>query len=204
MRTMGYVLAVVVVVTVGLSTAFAGVLKKGVYMSNHGYTITPPADWKVVDRSNHGIMKDEIPDALSKADVNTYDVLFYDPAVKTPGEGEPAVVFDNIMVLVIQPVAEADDTLAKTLAVGAKAELAKLFSKVELVKGGRAEHGGVGTMDLEWHVSSEEEAFDGYVLQSIFAGFERSLMVTCTIDAERYTERRAICENVLESIALNE
>ncbi len=204
MRIFAHLLVIAVVVTLGLSTAMAGSLEKGVYTSSHGYVIVPPAEWKVVDRSNIGVLKDQLPEALAAADASVYDVLFYDPAVKVPGEGDPAVIFDNIIILVVKPIPEADDTQAKALAAGAKVELSKLFSKVELVKSGKVERGDVGTMELEWHVTSEEDALDGYVLQSVFAGFERSLMVTCTIDAERYTERKAICEKTLESIKLNE
>lgn len=195
------------------SSADAGSTKDGVYLSNHGYQITPPMKWTAVDSSNRGLYSEALPPALLKADTKAYDVLFFDEELPPAGDG-PAELQDNIIVMVIPSKATASDDstilfkesselFAKSVAAAMKPHLEKLFSTVESKSALPAKHGAIDTIDLLWGVAGDDGSNEGFVLQTVIPGPEYTLLVTCTLGKARYEERKDVCAAAVDSVKLN-
>ncbi|OIP36299.1 MAG: hypothetical protein AUK47_15280 [Deltaproteobacteria bacterium CG2_30_63_29] len=203
----------VVVAVLASSPARAGSTKDGVYLSNHGYQITPPLSWTAVDGSNRGLYSETLPPSLLKADTKAYDVLFFDAELPPAGDG-PAELQDSLMVMVIPSKGKAGDdasvifkesteAFAKGIVAAMKPHLEKLFSNVESKSAVAGKHGAIDTIDLLWGVAGEGGSNEGFILQTIIPGPEYTLLVTCSLGKARYEERKDACVAAVDSVKLN-
>jgi len=186
-----------------ISLATAGSVKKGVYLSGHGYTITPPKGWRVIDRGNKTLFRDQMPPSLAKATEETYDVLIYDKAL-TVEDNPPSTIHDNIMVVVVAPNPTPEITAENQQAVArdVKAELEKMYAKVEAVSAETKKHAGVDSIELVWKIEDKDATRRGTIVQVVLPAFDRTLLVTCSIGHERVEERQKTCAKVIDSIVL--
>ena len=179
-------------------TAWAGSVEKGVYTSDHGYSVGLPDGWDFVDKINHDLMVEQLPEVLREAD--GYDVLFFDPKLEIKPEEAADSIHDNFMVVVIPFVPELTEATIASISRDVRAQMEAVFAQVELVSVGMTKHDEKDAIDLEWRVNTGDAAKGSIIIQTILPGTTESIVATCSFGEERAEGRRDLCLSFFKSI----
>jgi hypothetical protein len=165
------------------------------FKSPKGYAINPPEGWTVVSAYMTKEQLAELPEKVrAQFRPEKIDVLFMDQSVQKVG----SAFGDNLNIVVIADKLPLDDkTLAELKAV-LVGQYTQLFDSFELTDYGLAKIGGTSMLRIQGKYRLNDH--DLHLHQVFIPGPKNSLVVTCTMDRARTTERVPLCEAAAATI----